>query len=430
MKTTTLNNSISVDKTLANLLLLYLASVIFTYPYGIPIVGDNYARIPDLFALGMGGFAVTVWALQGKSKYRLQPLGAIAPFFALEIILPIIGGIYYGSFSDSLSAMRVVFLYLPIVVCCLWLGITSSLKLERRIDKLLRIATIANLVYSIIQLAVYIGILSRSFLLGTYLESFVADEHYREIQGLRTAGFFTTTTSFSVFGIVVLCYFLAKYKATEKMRYLIYLMLALILVLLSTARAAYVGIVLIFLFNIFSSKLSKSLKTISIITISVFLLLIILGNYFQIDYELFFQRFIRISEEGIEQDYSWQTRIEGIWPKVIAGMKNYPFGTLVPSYEIFGFIDSGYLTYYAQGSWLFIVGLLWFYISTFISLFTSKIKSRGWSVDFLYYLLLYIVPAMVVNNPMRSPTIVFALIYGLWFFSIEKKLVSKRFDWR
>lgn len=424
---TTLNSSISIDKTLANLLFLYLASIIFTYPYGIPIVGDNYARFPDLFALAIGSFAVVVWSLQGKSKFRLVPVLSILPFFILETIFPLIGGIYYGSFSDSLSGIRVILLYLPIVVCCFWLGINSSLKLDRRIDKLLQIATIANLGYGIVQLAVYMGVFPQSILIGSYLDSFAADDHYREIQGIRIAGFFNNTTSFSVFGIVVLCYFLAKYKATDKTRYLAYLMLAVILVLLSTARAAYVGIVLIFLFNIFSSKISKSVKTIFITTLAIFLLLVVLSYYFQIDYERFFQRFIRISEEGLQQDYSWQTRVEGIWPEVISEMPNHPFGTLIPSYKVFGFIDSGYLTYYAQGSWLFIVGLLWFYISTFISLFRAKIKPQGWSVDFLYYLLLYIVPAMVVNNPMRSPTIVFALIYGLWFFSIEKKLISKRF---
>lgn len=424
---TTLNSSISIDKTLANLLFFYLVSIIFTYPYGIPIVGDNYARFPDLFALAIGSFAVVVWSLQGKSKFRLVPILSIVPFFILETVFPFIGGIYYGSFSDSLSGIRVVLLYLPIVVCCFWLGISSSLKLDRRIDKLLQIATIANLGYGIVQLAVYLGVFPQSFLIGTYLNSFAADDHYREIQGIRIAGFFTNTTSFSVFGIVVLCYFLAKYKATDKTRYLIYLMLAVILVLLSTARAAYVGIVLIFLFNIFSSKISKSVKTIFITTLATFLLLVVLSYYFQVDYERFFQRFIRISEEGLQQDYSWQTRVEGIWPEVISEMPDYPFGTLIPSYKVFGFIDSGYLTYYAQGSWLFIVGLLWFYISTFISLLKAKVKSQGWTVDFLYYLLLYIIPAMVVNNPMRSPTIVFALIYGLWFFSIEKKLLSKRF---
>lgn len=430
MKTTTLNNSISIDKTLANLLFLYFASVIFTYPYGIPIIGDNYARIPDLFAFAMGGFALTVWSIQGNSKFRWRPLLSIVPFLILEIILPVIGAIYYGSLSDALSGFRVMLLYLPVILCCLWLGINSSFQLERKIDKLFKISTIANLLYSMIQLAVYIGILSRSFLLGTYLESFAADQHYREIQGLRIAGFFTTTTSLSVFGIVALCYFLAKYNATGKSRYLVYLMLALILVLLSTARAAYVGAVLIILFNIFRSKPSKSLKTLSIIVIAIFLLLIVLGSYFQIDYEHFFQRFIRIREEGLAEDYSWQTRVEEIWPMVIAGMKNYPFGTLVPSYEVFGFIDSGYLTYYAQGNWWFLLCLFWFYISSIFYLFTNTKFVKGWSAYFLYYLFIYTIPAMIVNNPMRSPVTIFALIYGFWFFSIERYLTKKRLDWR
>lgn len=427
MKATTINTSLSISKTLSNLLFLYLISILYTYPYGIPLVGDNYARIADLFALAIGGFAVIVWCLLGKYKFRLKPLFSIAPFFVLEIIFPVLGGIYYGSLSDSLSAIRVVFLYLPVAMCCFLMSISSSLKLESKVDKLLRFSVIANLGYSIVQLAVHLGFLSQSFLISNSLESLVADDHFREIQGLRIAGFFTNTTSLSVFAIVATSYFLAKYKCTEKFPYLVYTMLALMLVLLSTARAAYVGALLIILFNIFSSKLSKSFKTGAIITLSVCLLLLLLGSYFQIDYELFFNRFIRIREEGLKQDYSWQTRVEGIWPLVIKKMAKYPFGTLVPSYEIFGFIDSGYLTYYAQGTLIFLSGLFWFYISSFFNLLRTKKALQKWSANFLFYLLLYIIPAMVVNNPMRSPTIIFGLIYGMWFLSIEKHLSERKF---
>lgn len=427
MKTTTLNSSISVEKTLANLLFYYLVSVLFTYPYGIPIVGDNYARIPDLFALAMGGFAITVWSLLGKSTFRLQPFLPLIPFFILEVTLPVLGSVYYGSFSDSLSGIRVVLLYFPVIICCSWLSISSSLKLDRRIDKLLRVATIANLVYGMIQLGVYMGVFPKSLLISTNLESFIADAHFSELLGLRIAGFFTNTTALSVFGIVAMSYFLSKYKAYEKSYYLVYSMLALMLVFLSTSRAAYVGAALIILFNVFSSKFSKSIKTIVIITVAICLLLIILSFYLQINYEEFFYRFIRIREEGLEADYSWKTRVEEIWPTVIKGMRKYPLGTLIPSYKIFGFIDSGYLTYYSQGGWLFIGSLIWFYLSTFFTLFKAKIMKKGWSANFLACLFLYIAFAMVVNNPLRTPIIIFFLLYGLWFFSIEKKLINKRF---
>ena len=431
MRITPINASLSVNKTLANLLFLYIISILFTYPYGIAILEDSYARIPDLFAIAIGIFALAIWSLLNKSKFKLRPLLPIIPFLTLEVTLPILGGMYYEAFlSNSLSSMRVLLLYLPIGVCCCWLGISSSLKLDRRIDKLLRIAIIANLGYAIIQLAVYLGILSDSFLVSTSLDSFIADDHFREIQGLRIAGFFTNTTGLSVFGIVAMSYFLSKYKSIGRFYYLIYSMLALMLVILSTARAAYVGAVLIILFSILSSKLSKSIKTITIITLAVGLLLFVLGFYFKIDYEVFFHRFIRIREEGLAADYSWKNRVAILWPKVIAGMKDYPLGTLVPSYKIFRLIDSGYLTYYCQGKWLFIAGLLWFYLSSYFNLLSAKTIKKGWSVDFVYCLLIYIIPAMVTSNPMRSPVIIFALIYGLWFFSIEKQLAAKRFYWK
>ena len=428
MKISTVNTTLPVNKTLTTLLFFYAISIMFTYPYGIPVVGDSYIRIPDLFALLIGGFAIIVCSLFSKTKFKLKPLLPIAPFFLLEVILPVLGAFSYGSLSDSLSGVRVMLLYLPVGVCCLFFNLDSSLKLDIKIDKLLKIAVIANLLYGIVQLGVYLGLFPQSFLISSSLESFIADEHFNEVLGLRIAGFFTNTTALSVFGIVAMSYFLSKYKAYEKIGYLLYSMSALMLVFLSTSRAAYVSALIIVVYNIFSSKLSKSIKTIVILTVAILLLLFILSFYFQINYEDFFYRFIRIREEGLSNDYSWQTRVEGIWPRVINAMHKYPMGTLIPPYKIFGFIDSGYLSYYAQGNYFFIASLIWFYIASFLYILKAKQTKRSWSVNFVFCLLIYIIPAMVVSNSMRSPTVIFALIYGLWFVSVEKKLAANPYN--
>ncbi|MBE9170092.1 hypothetical protein IQ238_22070 [Pleurocapsales cyanobacterium LEGE 06147] len=430
MRITNINASLPVNKVLADLLFFYVLSILFTYPYGIDLVADNSIRLPDLFSLAAGGFALASWLILGKSKLKLKALFPILPFFCLELILPIIGAIYYGPFSASLSSVRVLLLYLPVMVCCFRFGVSSSVQFERRLDKLFRITIILNLIYALVQLAVYLAILPEFLLITNSLELLAVDEHFNQITGLRVSGFFINTIALAAFGIVAMSYFLSKYKVSKKSSYLIYAMLALLLVLLSTSRVAYLAALLILLFNIITSKLNKSFKTIIITAIAIIFLGLILNVYLQIDYEIFFQRFIRLKEQGLEKDYSWNTRVVKLWPAVLLSLRKYPLGTLIPSFKVFGIIDSGYLTYYAQGKWLFIISLIFCFINIFLYSFRAKENKQGWSANFLRCLLIYLVLDMVVDNPMRSPTVIFALIYGLWFVSVEKQLVNRKLYYR
>ena len=421
MRIQSYNTSIPINKTISTLLIWYGIAILFTYPYGIEVIGDNYIRLPDLIAISMAGLIGLHWFLSEKSKFKLQPLFPLLPFLCLELLYPILGAIYYGPTSVFLSSGRVLLLYLPIAICVMRLSTKSALKLDTKVEKLFKIAVIANLFYAIIQLAVNMGILPEFLLITNNLEAFAADAHFNQLSGLRISGFFINVSALATFGIVAMSYFLAKFQVKSQGKYLVYLMLALLLVMLSTSRSAYVVALIIIIFSLVTSKLKKSLKIALTIILSILFLALLLSLYLEIDYEVFFSRFIRIQEQGLEQDYSWSTRVQRLWPIILYRLRAYPWGTLVPSFKILGIIDSGYLTYYAQGKWIFIAGLFSSFILILLASFRVKNSYKNWSVFFLRYLLVYLLFSMVVNNPMRSPTVIFALSYGLWFLSIEKK---------
>ena len=422
MRISSYNLSLPVNKTISKLLIWYTISILFTYSYGIEVVSDNYIRLPDLLALAMVGLLALYWFLVDNLKLTtLKPLFPLLPFLSLELIFPILGAIYYGPTSVFLSSGRVLLLYLPIAICVIRLGTKSALKLDIKIEKLLKTTIIINLIYSIMQLAVNRGILPGFLLITNILEAFAADAHFNEFSDLRVSGFFVNVSALATFGLVTMSYFLAKFQVKSKENYLLYVMLALVLVMLSTSRSAYVVALIIIIFSLVTSKLKKSLKISLTIIVSILFLALLLSLYLEIDYEVFFYRFIRIQEQGLDQDYSWSTRVQGLWPLILYKLRVYPWGTLVPSFKVLGIIDSGYLTYYAQGKWIFIAGLLSSFSLILSASFRAKNTRRNWSVFFLRYLLVYLFFSMVVNNPMRSPTVVFALSYGLWFLSIDKQ---------
>ena len=410
-----------INKTIRQLLALYFISLVFTYPYGIEIVEDNFIRLPDLLAIAIGAFSISAWLVLGKSQVKLKPLLPILPFLMMEILFPIIGVGYYKSVTVSLSSFRVLLLYLPMIICIFRLGLVSALKLDLKLEKLFKIAVISNLIYCIIQLAVGIGLMPEFLLITNNLESWAADAHFNQLSGLRVSGFFGNVPALVSFGIIAMSYFLAKFQVRSKTQYLIYITLALLLILFSTSRSAYLVSLVIIIFSLITSKFKKSLKVSLTIIFSIIFLLLFLSFYLEIEYEVFFSRFLRIQEQGLEQDYSWNTRVEQLWPMVIYKLRKYPWGTLVPSFKIMGIIDSGYLTYFAQGKWIFIGGLLSSFAWILMASFSVRYSSKNWAAFFVRYLLVYIILSMIVNNPMRSPFMIFALLYGLWFLSIEDK---------
>ncbi len=430
MKIAYSGHKIVVGKTLRQLLVWYFIALAFTYPYGLEISSDNFIRFPDFVAMAISGFGITAWLMLGKSQLKLKPFLPILPFFLMEIIFPLIGVIYYQSLSAAFSSARVLLLYLPVIVCPFFLNVKSAYQLDFKLEKLFKVVILANFFYCIVQLAVSIGILPDFLLITNGLAPWAADAHFNQVSGFRISGFFVNVSALAAFGIITMSYFLAKFQVTKKGQYLVYFMISLLLIMLSTSRSGYVAAILIILVSLVTSGIKKSLKLSVVIAASCLVLVLILNSYLDIDYGVFFSRFVRIQENGLEQDYSWRTRVQVAWPSVLARLGRYPWGTFIPSFKLFGVIDSGYLTYFAQGKWIFIGGFISSFLGILLTSFRTKNASKKWSVIFLRYLLIYISTAMVVNNPMRSPFVIFALLYGLWFLSIEKNPIAKRLHYK
>ena len=78
--------------------ILYLIALCFGYPYGLTLIGDVNFRIPDVIALLLillGGLL-----LLKIKRVLIKPFIVILPFLILEIILPIIGGVFQTGFWD------------------------------------------------------------------------------------------------------------------------------------------------------------------------------------------------------------------------------------------------------------------------------------------------------------------------------------------
>jgi hypothetical protein len=128
-----------------------------------------------------------------------------------------------------------------------------------------------------------------------------------------------------------------------------------------------------------------------------------------------FYRFSRLAESGLLEDYSFGHRIYGSWPTALHAARDYVFGTLIQSPRALPLIDSGYLTYYLQAKWLFVaaiamlLGGLW--LLGFRALFGDNKQRIGLMALFLA---IYLTGSLIVTNPLRSPAIVFMLVYTFW----------------
>ena len=144
------------------------------------------------------------------------------------------------------------------------------------------------------------------------------------------------------------------------------------------------------------------------------------GAILQWGYSLFkinrLMRFVRVVTEGTQVDTSLTGRMEGGWQNAISAMQSYPWGTGVDPVALFGTIDSGWLSYFAQGG-LVLALLFSIYLLTvggygLICYFNSK-DSIGLS---LFALTIAIVVGSVVLSPFHHlPVFVVfhLLLYGV-----------------
>jgi hypothetical protein len=398
----------------------YLVALLFLYPYGISLGDEASLRLSDLFALL--ALVVGAGALVLRQQIRIDRtfLAIAGAFVLLELLLPFVGAIGYRRPGDAASALRMAMLWLPMVFLTMLAPPRNSVLFEAKLERVLSVTLWLNIGYAILQIANTLGVVPRALLVTSWLEPWAVDKNYNLIQGLRPAGFFANSTALSVFGIVCLAFFYARYVSGAVRRDLVNTLLALGVVALSTSRTAYAAAAAI----LFAGwlHLSPGRKSVMALVLAsgIAALLVVVEQTVGID-EAFY-RFQRLADSGLLEDVSLGKRVNQSWPAAIAAAQSYPIGTLVQATRALPVIDSGYLNYYLQGRWVFVAavavllaGQWWLGLRAFFGPASRRLGLLA------LFLAIYLSAAMIVSNPLRSPLMIAFIVFALWRIRFEQQ---------
>ena len=405
-----LNNKIST---------FYLVSLVTLAPYGIP--GDATIRLSDLFALLLLSSGFTLLLYGKKISYRIM-VAPLLLFIFLEFYTPIAGMILYGT-SSMTTSIRTILMWMPLILY--WGLMDEDTDIVKKVDFVLKVGLTINLAIAMMQLLISLGFLPEFLLPTYYLQIFAVDEQYKLYESFRSSGLFVNSTGLSLFATMAFIFYYSR-TLTGFKNTTIWTFVAFILVLLTTSRTAVVFMVLVIFIGLFFANIKTKITVIISMTILIGILLYILDAY--VGLESFFWRFQRVYDSGLLEDYSFGHRINVLWPSALDAVKDLPFGTLSSSPIVLGVIDSGYLTYYTQGKWIFIFSLLYLLFYMFIRIFKRvKVEELKWIKLFISFLAFYILLAMVITNPMRSQIIiVFIIISFMLLEQLKNKEVNEK----
>jgi len=167
----------------------------------------------------------------------------------------------------------------------------------------------------------------------------------------------------------------------------------------------------LFLKNSLYSKIKKVLVALILIIILLY------SNYDQLQAIIssdFISRIYRLFQYGLMEDHSFAYRIQELWFPPIDYVNTYFYGTVSNPTKQFEVIDSGYITYYAQGGWFFLV----FLVSNFIYFIYKSLRFSSETTvcpdfyvgRFCFFFIFYLVIAMIISNPMRNMVIIFVYV--------------------
>ena len=391
----------------------YFVSLLFFYPYGVALFGDNNVRITDLLAIPSILISVFILVLS-KQVAHYSILGSIVLIFILmEITLPLMG---FFSGIEGLGALsnsfRMALIWLPFFLFIITNNFDEFPKFDSFINYVLRYAILINLFYGVIQLAVKAKLLPRSFLITELLIPYTVDDHFRVTDGFRASGFFTNTSTLSIFGILCVVYFVSRYLKFKKVSDSLFIFISLTVLLITLSRAAFISVIPTFVVAWFF--LNSRLKVISIIAFFSFVVIIYLLVDYYVGVDVLFRRVFFLFENNAVEDSSFSKRFYTIWPRALQRLEAYPFGTLVSPTTKIGLIDSGYITYYAQGKIFSLLILVGFLGVLFYQGMKCFFKSDQWTRIMLLGIIIYIIGTMVVLIPLKSPLIIFFILFAVW----------------
>jgi hypothetical protein len=398
----------------------YLVALLYVYPYGISFGEEASLRLSDLFALLALGIGLGAILFRQSVRIDRTFLVVAGAFVLLELLLPFVGALGYRRPGDAASSLRMAMLWLPMVFLTMLAPPRNSVIFEAKLERVLSVTLWLNFGYALMQIANTLGIVPGAFLVTSWLEPWAVDRNYNLIQGLRPAGFFANSTGLSVFGIVCLAFFYARFVSGASRRDFMHVLLALGVIVLSTSRTAYAaGAAILFAGWLHLSPRRKGVIAL-ILAAGIAALLVVVEQTVGIDDA--FYRFQRLADSGLLEDASLGKRVYESWPAAIAAAQAYPIGTLVQATRALPVIDSGYLNYYLQGRWIFVTalavllaGLWWIGLRAF---FGPASRRLGLLVLFLA---IYLSAAMIVSNPMRLPLMITFIVFALWRIRFEEQ---------
>ncbi len=390
----------------------YLVTLIFFYPYGLPLIGKNNLRVSDLMALPLIFLCLVVLAERKSIKDYPVLNSFVLAFIIFELAYPVLGLLSgYEGLGAISNTLRMALIWLPFLLYIHVSDVEKVESLDALVNKLLKFSMVINLTYGLMQIASRLGMIPASFLVTNYMTPFAVDDHFRVTDGIRASGFFVNTTGLSVFAILTMTYFLARFIGKQKSWDALFVLVSFVTIVITTSRAAVLTACLtLFLGWIFFGRSQKILSALAFLSFAVFALVLI-DQYIGMD--VLFGRFFRLLEGGAS-DKSFSARSERIWPKVFQKLEPYEYGTLVNAVSKVGLVDSGYLTYYAQGKWPFILVLALMLIGSFVKSINLFLNKNNWGLFLVMGTVVYLGLTMVVLNPIRSPFAIFFLLFGLW----------------
>ena len=134
-----------------------------------------------------------------------------------------------------------------------------------------------------------------------------------------------------------------------------------------------------------------------------------------------FSRFERLADAGLLEDVSFGARVYGTWPTALAAARDYHFGTLIQAPRALPLIDSGYLTYYLQGKWLFVAAVLVLLAGLWLLGLRAFFGPRSQRLGLMtLFLAIFLTGALIISNPPRSPLVISFVVFSLWRLTVER----------
>jgi hypothetical protein len=203
-------------------------------------------------------------------------------------------------------------------------------------------------------------------------------------------------------------------------RDLAYSLLALGIIVLTTSRTAYAASAAIILAGWWHLPTKGKVVLTTLLVCGASAVLLIVEK--TIGVEAAFYRFQRLAESGLLEDVSFGKRVYDTWPTVLEAARDYTFGTLIQAPRALPVIDSGYLTYYLQGKWLFVAALATLLAGHWLIGLQAFVGRRGLRLGVMtLFLAIYLTGALVITNPLRSPLMIFFIVYSLWRLRVERQ---------